>query len=212
MTGRFLAAAAGLSVAVLVAGCGSYAPAYPPQGIDELTIPMPIDPADFAATVDNPWLALRPGTQTWIASGGTRSVPVTIGEFDSIRTVDVDGDQLAQDEAGNVWRLADGQAWLVVSGTPRFGDGYRSGPDRISEVIETGATVVVDGTEYDGAVRIQDTIDTATIDTDSDSDTDTGTGTDTVGTEVEVHSYVEGVGEVVVERSDGTVEFRALGQ
>ena len=52
------------SLALLAGGCGSSAPPPSgPSGVDGLVVPTPDpDPADFVAGIDNPWLALEPGS------------------------------------------------------------------------------------------------------------------------------------------------------
>ncbi|MGK2875285.1 MAG: hypothetical protein ACSLEW_06545, partial [Nocardioides sp.] len=87
----------GLAVALTVAGCGSYAPAYPPQGIDELTIPMPIDPDDFVDELDNPWLSLTTGRQAWSGSSPDGPVSVRPDEYAGVATLRLGDRELAQD-------------------------------------------------------------------------------------------------------------------
>lgn len=107
------------------AGLGQPAP-YDSPGINGLQVPTPTpSPADFVASVDNPWLALEPGAQ-WHYD--VRDDGRTLGTIDAevvdatseiagltataVRTVtDLDGDAqdteetrfYAQDDAGNVW-------------------------------------------------------------------------------------------------------------
>ena len=106
------------------AGIGQPAP-YDSPGINGLVIPTPTPaPADFVEGVDNPWLALAPGTR-WTydvtEDAGTRgridvevqdgTVPVAGLEATAVQTTtDLGGGTTsvatrlyAQDEAGNVW-------------------------------------------------------------------------------------------------------------
>lgn len=149
MTGR--AAAAGLALLASLAGCGSASVPSPPSGVDELVIPTPSpDPADFVATVDNPWFPLEPGT-TWTYTvddaAGEHTMTVTAEPGPEVAGVattarvstqgtDVVTDWYAQDERGNVWWFGregewqageDGaEAGLAMADTPRVGDGYRT--------------------------------------------------------------------------------------
>ncbi|GAA1965623.1 hypothetical protein GCM10009798_27440 [Nocardioides panacihumi] len=155
-------------------GCGTFARSYDPAGVDELTIPTPSPaPADFTATVDNPWLPLRSGTTlTYKVTrptlpDATRTVAVLPGRVDvagvattAVRETlgsEVTTDYYAQDTHGNVWwfghegaaggwRAGQGgaQAGLAMAATPRTGDGYRTA--YLPGVVEDVATVVeVDG-------------------------------------------------------------------
>lgn len=113
--------AAGLSAC---AGLGQPAP-YDSPGINGLVIPTPSpDAGDFVAVVDNPWLALEPGTQ-WTydvvrdgSSLGTivvdvRDDPIPVADLDATAvetTTDlgsgpktVETRLYAQDDEGNVW-------------------------------------------------------------------------------------------------------------
>lgn len=125
--GRVVAAGlAGLMVLV-ASGCGGVGqPApYDSEGIDGLVIPTPTpDPADFGASIDNPWLPLAPGS-TWrydvADSGGdpvgsmetevlADSVDVAGLDATAVRTTTSVDDEVetatrfyAQDDDGNVW-------------------------------------------------------------------------------------------------------------
>ena len=119
------ALAAGLVLGLTgCAGIGQPAP-YDSPGINGLVIPTPTPtPADFVDGVDNPWLALEPGTRSSFDvtdDGGTsgridvdvldRTVPVAGLDATAVQTTtDLAGSSTsvstrlyAQDEAGNVW-------------------------------------------------------------------------------------------------------------
>ena len=119
------AVAAGL-VVLVASGCGGIGqPApYDSPGIDGLVIPTPTpDPADFGASIDNPWLPLAPGS-TWrydVTDGGATvgsmetevlDDPVDVAGLDAtaVRTTTSLDDEVetvtryyAQDDDGNVW-------------------------------------------------------------------------------------------------------------
>ena len=134
---RLLAAGA---VVAFAAGCGSYSDTSPAGGVDELVIPTPTpDPDDFVATIDNPWLHLRPGAG-WTYNDGSAEVTFTEDGPDdrgrgdnSVATGDV-ADYYAQDTAGNVWWFGREGEWqagesgaeagIKMLDKPRVGDGY----------------------------------------------------------------------------------------
>ena len=147
-----------------LAGCGTASAPSPPAGVDELVIPTPSpDPADFVATVDNPWFPLPLGARQVYDvtdTGGSHPLVVTVAPGPVVagvgtvarvqteqgrRTVDL----YAQDDRGNVWWFGregewtagtDGaEAGLVVAATPRVGDGYRMA--YAAGVVEDRATV-----------------------------------------------------------------------
>lgn len=155
--------------AVVLGGCGTGATPYPPTGVDELVVPTPSPrPADFVATVDNPWLPLRPG-RTWVYDARRPGRPDAIRTvtvlspavvIDGVRTTAVrtvltaptqqsqtQTDYYAQDTRGNVWWFGRAGVWragregaragLVVTATPRLGDGYRAGyqAGRVEDVV-----------------------------------------------------------------------------
>ena len=130
---RRLAAAActGTALAVTLSGCagiGQPAP-YDSPGINGLVVPTPSpDPADFVATVDNPWFPLEPGsterydvTSEDGADLGSLETTVLdrstdVGGLEAtgvVTAADVDGVEdistryYAQDEAGNVWLVGE---------------------------------------------------------------------------------------------------------
>jgi hypothetical protein len=114
----------GLAVATL-SGCAGGPPHVDPAGVDGLEIPTPApNPRDFAASVDNPWFPLEPGTVwTYRATSeeGAETVVVTVTDRTRVvqgvtttvvhdvvrdgrgRTVEDTFDWYAQDNAGNVW-------------------------------------------------------------------------------------------------------------
>ncbi len=161
--GRYVALA--VAVMLVVGGCSDASPDSPPSGVDELTIPTPSpDPADFVKHIDNPWLALEPGT-TWRysvsgATPGTLVITVEDTTYDiagvattPVRRTEPTGDEVvdyfAQDRRGNVWWFGregvwlageDGaQAGLAMPATPRLGDGWRAAYD--ADVVDVRVTV-----------------------------------------------------------------------
>jgi hypothetical protein len=114
------------------------------------------DPADFVARITNPWLALAPGrvrrydVKRTGRPDATRTVTVLPGTvtIDGVRTTAVRDvltggdtastrtDYYAQDRAGNVWWFGQQGLWqagregaeagLLLTATPRLGDGYRA--------------------------------------------------------------------------------------
>lgn len=127
------ASCVGLACSVGLAGCGSASEPSPPSGIDELVIPTPsLDPADFVADIDNPWLPLAPGNEwhyTATATGDVDTITVTV--LDETReiqgvtatvvqevardrsgeVVEATVDWFAQDADGNVWHLGEEDVW-----------------------------------------------------------------------------------------------------
>ena len=142
--------AAVLLTALPLAGCGTASRPSPPAGVDELVVPTPSpDPADFVASVDNPWFPLPVGT-TWrydvADSSGNHTLlvsaapgPTVAGVATTARVARESGRQVvdwyAQDTRGNVWwfgragqwraGVAGARAGLAMAATPRVGDGYR---------------------------------------------------------------------------------------
>jgi len=128
---------AGLSAC---AGLGQPAP-YDSPGINGLEIPTPSPaPGDFVDVVDNPWLALEPGTTRHYVvtedgrSLGSIDVEVLDGTSEvagltatAVRTVtDVDGE--AEDETRFYAQDADGNVWLVGADSDT-GVSWRAGED-----------------------------------------------------------------------------------
>ncbi|WP_244929799.1 hypothetical protein [Nocardioides sp. W7] len=183
--------AASVATALLLTGCASDPDPSPPAGVDELTIPTPSpDPDDFVARVDNPWLALEPGTSTTLTGPRGELVlavdeaPTTLGgvSVTSLRVGDASY-LLAQDDEGNVWRFVEGaEPGLFVPATPRFGDGYRTAYDE--GVVEERAEI----TALEG-----DTVEITTSDP-------ARPGADTVAT------YEKGTGLVRIVTATGTYE------
>ena len=159
------AGVAALAVLASLTGCGSASVPSPPSGVDELVIPTPSpDPADFVATVDNPWFPLEPGT-TWTYTvddtAGAHTMTVTAAPGPEVAGVattarvstegsDVVTDWYAEDDRGNVWWFGREGSWqagedgaeagLAMADTPRVGDGYR--PALAPGVSEDTATVI----------------------------------------------------------------------
>lgn len=146
-----------LGVVVLgsLLGCGSASEPSEPSGVDGLVIPTPDpDPADFVATVDNPWFPVLPGARwTYEVRGGSGPSVTVVAEagprIDGVLTTTlvrtstdsadsaesmVVRDHYAQDRAGNVWWFGREGEWsagtdgakagLAMPATPRFGDGF----------------------------------------------------------------------------------------
>lgn len=172
---------AALVLCACVSACGTFAVEAGPSGIDGLTIPMAtVDPAHFVRGVDNPWLALTPGSvRQYDGTGGaTMTVTVLPGTVEiagvattAVRT-DPAGtvDYLAQDAAGNVWRLgadaatttvswrageSGAEAGLVIAASPRRGDGYRTA--YVPGVVDEVATITdaPDGPSDAGPVVVE---------------------------------------------------------
>ena len=151
---RLVAALVPLAALAGCAGLGQPA-AYDQPGINGLVIPTPSpDADDFVDVVDNPWLALEPGTaRAFDASDGGRIEVVVLDDptpvagltATGVRTVsDVGGETTdetrfyAQDDDGNVWLVgvesATGTSWragtdgaeagLAMPAQPRLGDGW----------------------------------------------------------------------------------------
>ena len=133
--------------------CGMGAPrSAPPSGVDGLVVPTPsIDPTDFVAVVDNPWLPLAAGSRWRYAASDGASVEVTVTGtrpvagveatvVDTVergpggRVVERSSAWFAQDREGNVWHVGDEGVWeageagaeagLAMPATPRVGDGF----------------------------------------------------------------------------------------
>lgn len=166
-----------LLVALLAFGCGTASEPSPPSGVDELVIPNPsVDPSDFVARIDNPWLPLAPGA-TWAyrVTGSASGVPsgsltVTVRDQSEdvagvrATVVDTSGpagdstDYYAQDRSGNVWWLGRDGVWragddgaeagLAMPRHPRLGDGWRKA--FLPGVVEDRAVV----TSLDDAVSV----------------------------------------------------------
>jgi hypothetical protein len=183
--------AACAAAAVLFTGCASDPDPSPPAGVDELTIPTPSpDPDDFTDRVDNPWLALEPGSSTTL-SGLRGELVVSVDEtpttVDGVTVTTMRlGDApylLAQDERGNVWRFVEGaEPGLFMPATPRYGDGFRTAYDE--GVVEERAEI----TALEG-----DTVEVATTDP-------VRPGADTRAT------YEKGTGLVRIVTADGSFE------
>lgn len=141
-----LVAVLGLTSSTVLAGCGSAPEASPPAGVDGLQIPTPSPrAADFVAGVDNPWLALEPGTVwtyrvddpdsapaeltlTLTVPGRTRTVAgidATVVEetLTDARGARVEHGEcwLAQDVHGNVWLMGRSGSWQAGVAGARAG-------------------------------------------------------------------------------------------
>ncbi len=137
---RRLAAVLPLLALAGCAGLGQPA-AYDQPGINGLVIPTPsADPADFVDVVDNPWLALEPGTTTHyeVTTPASSYEVVVLADTTEIagltatgvRTVtDIDGE--ATDETRYYAQDVDGNVWLVGvdAAVPVGGSSWRAGED-----------------------------------------------------------------------------------
>ncbi|MEO6511744.1 MAG: hypothetical protein ABIO16_12180 [Nocardioides sp.] len=137
------------SLAVLLTGCSAAGEANPekvgPRGVDELTIPTPSpNPQDFVASVDNPWLPLKPG-RVWTydvsaspatslemrvedapqtVAGVACAVVHTTATDASGRVVRESDAYFAQDLRGNVWLLGEqtpSRSWRAGEGDAEAG-------------------------------------------------------------------------------------------
>lgn len=148
-------------VAVLAAGCSTTGgtnppptPTFAPTPASQLapihgTYAPTIDPANFVATVDNPYWPLRPGT-TYLYKGVRGSTPQTDTEVVTGQTKQILGisatvvrdtvsehgapvertfDWYAQDRAGNVWYLGEDSLELRHGRLVRASDSWESGVD-----------------------------------------------------------------------------------
>jgi hypothetical protein len=163
--GRHVLLALAVAVVLVAGACSDASPDSPPSGIDELQIPTPSpDPRDFVSGIDNPWLALAPGT-TWRysvsgATPGTLVITVEDTTYDvagvpttPVSRTEPTGDQVvdyyAQDRSGNVWWFGREGVWvagqdgaeagLAMPATPRLGDGWRAAYD--ADVVDVRMTV-----------------------------------------------------------------------
>jgi hypothetical protein len=223
-----------VAASVVLSGCGAAGEANPekigPEGVDELTIPTPSpDPADFVATVDNPWLPLEPG-RVWTydvsGSAATRlevtvaSTPVTVdgvpcvvvhteASDDRGRTVREGDAYYAQDRRGNVWLFgedADHRSW-------------RAGEDEAQAGLAMPATPRVgDGYAMERAPGVaEDRTTVLSVDAESSVPAGTFAGTLVVETHTEAgasdvtrRSYAEGTGLVEAFMSLGGTEHAEL--
>jgi len=221
MTAR--AGAVTLALLATLTGCGSASVPSPPSGVDELVIPTPSPaPADFVATVDNPWFPLEPGT-TWTYAvedpAGAHTLTVTAEPGPEVAGVattarvstegsHVETDWYAQDDRGNVWWFGRDGSWqagedgaeagLAMADTPRVGDGYR--PALAPGVSEDTATV----TALDDRVTVPAGTFEALL-VDGRSELEPGVHTES--------SYAEGVGlvaEQVVSSSYRSVRLESV--
>jgi hypothetical protein len=111
-----------LVVSVALAGCGAGEPVIDPG--DGGNYSVRVDPAEFVATIDNPWLPFTPGSR-WVyqAGGGQRNevlvthqtrkvmgITATVVRDTETRdgaVVEATDDWYAQDRDGNVWYLGE---------------------------------------------------------------------------------------------------------
>lgn len=107
-----------------LSGCVGPPPSIDPSGVDELQIPTPTpDPADFVASVDNPWFPLKPGTVWTYRSSAPGAGPGDGAQADELtRTVTdrtrvvagvetVEVAEVLTDRSGRV--LREGSAWFA---------------------------------------------------------------------------------------------------
>jgi hypothetical protein len=111
-----------LVVSLALAGCGAGEPVIDPG--DGGNYSVRLDPADFVATIDNPWLPFTPGSR-WVyeAGGGARNEVVVTDQTRTVMgitatvvrdtetrngaLVEATFDWYAQDRSGNVWYLGE---------------------------------------------------------------------------------------------------------
>ena len=121
-TGRVRLAVPVLVVTLALAGCGAGEPVIDPG--DGGNYSVRLDPADFVATIDNPWLPFTPGSR-WVyqAGEGERNEVVVTDQTRTVMGIRAtvvrdtethDGalvedtfDWYAQDRSGNVWYLGE---------------------------------------------------------------------------------------------------------
>ncbi len=154
-----------VALGLVVSGCNAASPAIAPSGVDELVVPVSEpDPAHYVDVVDNPWVG--PADARGPVIDGVATTEVVSGGA---------VDYYAQDDRGNVWWFGRENVWqvgepgveagLVITATPRLGDGYVSATyprpggettevDLVAEVVDIDAAVDVDGTTYEGCVVI----------------------------------------------------------
>ena len=123
------ALASGAVLCAALVGCGSTPDRADPTGVDELVIPTPSpDPADFARSIDNPWLPLTPGNR-WayrvtseegpatitvtvldrprVVAGVTTTVVRDVARAEDATVLEETLGWFAQDRAGNVWQFGE---------------------------------------------------------------------------------------------------------
>ena len=121
-TGRVRLAVPVLVASLALAGCGAGEPVIDPG--DGGNYSVRLDPADFVATIDNPWLPFTPGSR-WVyqAGEGERNEVVVTDQTRTVMGIRAtvvrdtetrDGalvedtfDWYAQDRSGNVWYLGE---------------------------------------------------------------------------------------------------------
>ena len=134
----------GLAVPVLVvslalAGCRAGEPVIDPG--DGGNYSVRLDPADFVATIDNPWLPFTPGSRwAYHAGGGERNEVVVTNQTRTVMGI---------------------RATVVREGRPRVGDAYRQEfyrghAEDMGKVIRTGASESVPFGSLDGLLVTQD--------------------------------------------------------
>jgi hypothetical protein len=116
-----------LALGLALGGCRAGEPVIDPG--DGGNYRVRVDPADFVARIDNPWLPLTPGSR-WVyqAGGGARNEVVVTDQTREVmgitatvvrdtetrdgQLVEATDDWFAQDRHGNVWYL--GEATMAV--------------------------------------------------------------------------------------------------
>jgi hypothetical protein len=221
------------SLAVVLTGCSAAGEANPekvgPRGVDELTIPTPSpDPADFVASVDNPWLPLEPG-RTWTYDvSASRATRLEVRVEDAPQTVAgvacVVVHTTATDATGRVVRESD--AYLAQDGRGNVWLFGEQGPDRSWRAgdggAEAGLAMPAEPRVGDGyaAERAPDVADDATVlSVDSETTVPAGTFADTLVIETRAgvgdpdvtrRTYAEGTGLVEALTSVGGTEHAVL--
>ncbi|MDQ4026469.1 MAG: hypothetical protein M3214_00240 [Actinomycetota bacterium] len=136
----------GLLIGVVLIGCGADPVIDPGDGGD---YEVQVKPADFVATIDNPWLPFRPGSRwTYAGREGDRKERIEVLVTDDTRKVMgitatvvrerewLDGrlvedtfDWYAQDHDGNVWYLGEDTREFTEGGGVSTAGAWEAGVD-----------------------------------------------------------------------------------
>ncbi len=136
----------GLLIGLVLTGCGAEPVIDPGDGGD---YEVQVKPADFVATIDNPWLPFRPGSRwTYAGREGDRKERIEVLVTDDTREVMgitatvvrerewLDGrlvedtfDWYAQDHDGNVWYLGEDTREFTKGGGVSTAGAWEAGVD-----------------------------------------------------------------------------------